>query len=115
MDRVKNVAYGTKCNQLMAQAQTMANKGDVSGCSNALAQINNIREIYKGISISETDVKDVLNKAHSHHLTHLLNEARNLKQQGSRRQAKQAVERAKSYAQLNNITFPDTAEKDILG
>lgn len=114
LDRVKGLAYGTKSNQLMAQAQTMANKGDVSGCSKALSQINNIRSVYSGLTITENDIKETLSRAHSHHITHILNEARSLKQQGSRRQAQMAIERARTYAQLNDVSFPENQAQSIL-
>ena len=114
MERVRSRAYGTRCSALLANAQTFSNKGDVSMCQSALSEIRQIQHNLNGTFVESKQLEDVISRAHQHHVQHMLSEARSIKQNGSRRQAKQMIEQARQYAELHNVTFDERGASKIL-
>lgn len=114
MERVRSKAYGTRCSTLLANAQMFSNKGDVSKCQSALSEIRSIQSDLNGTFVDSKQLDDVLNRAHGHHVQHMLNEARNVKQSGSRRNAKQMIDQARQYAELHNVSFDEEGASKIL-
>eukprot|EP00484_Ammonia_sp_Unknown_P019516 CAMPEP_0197042556 /NCGR_PEP_ID=MMETSP1384-20130603/18903_1 /TAXON_ID=29189 /ORGANISM="Ammonia sp." /LENGTH=333 /DNA_ID=CAMNT_0042473685 /DNA_START=162 /DNA_END=1163 /DNA_ORIENTATION=+ len=113
-ERVRAKAYGTRCGKLLADAQTHSNKGDVSQCQKAITEIKDIQHKLNGSFVEASKLEDVLHRAHQHHVSHMLSEARKVRETGSRQKAKLIVEQARQYAVLHNVTFDEPAAKQIV-
>lgn len=114
LERIQTKAYGVRCSKLLANAQTFSNKGDVSKCQSAITEIRNIQYKLNGIFVEKDKLEQVLNRAHQHHVSHLLEKASKIRQDGSRKQAKLLIEQAKEYAIVNNVPFDEESAKNIL-
>eukprot|EP01083_Nonionella_stella_P093594 262369_1 len=114
LERVRAKAYGIHCGKLLANAQTCSNKGDVSNCQKQIADIRNVQYKMGGTFVEASKLEDVLQRAHQHHVSHMINEARKIKQNGSRKQAKNVMDQAKQYATLHNVEFDDNAASQVL-
>jgi len=117
LKRIKSIGYSKKCSLLLADAETKANQGDVSGCSGAVQRIHQIMakcgtEVNCGVEQGELTA--VLHRANVHHVSHMFDEAKKVRKSGSRMHAKQLLEQAKSYALANQIPFDDLKAQAIL-
>ena len=83
-------------------------------CQSALSEIRQIQHNLNGTFVESKQLEDVISRAHQHHVQHMLSEARSIKQNGSRRQAKQMIEQARQYAELHNVTFDERGASKIL-
>eukprot|EP01084_Bolivina_argentea_P267197 453505_1 len=114
LERVKVKAYGTCCSTLLANAQTFSNKGDVSNTQKQISEIRNIQYKLGGMFVEKKQLELVLSRAHQHHVSHMINEARKIRENGSRKQAKVVIQQAKQYAKLHNVSFDENAASQVL-
>ena len=98
----------------MANAQTFSNKGDVSNCQKSIGEIRDIQYKLNGVFVESEKLESIIARAHQHHVSHMLNEAQKIRDNGSRKQAKLLIEQAEQYSNLHNVAFDKKLAKEII-
>merc|ERR1712228_974200 len=114
LEKVRGKAYGIYCSKLLAEAQTFGNKGDVSQCQKRLGEIKSVQYKLNGTFVENDKLQNVENRAHQHAVLHMIDEARVIRKNGSRKGAKDKLEQAQQYAALHNVAFDKSLSDEIV-